>query len=82
LCPPPDTPGPANIVDPQHLNFEDAGRVFDLAFTIERPAPRFQRPADRIGEIAAGKAERTSPQPLDAASPHGDGTRPNFRDRT
>ncbi|WP_458760704.1 FUSC family protein [Afipia sp. TerB] len=41
------------------LEFEEAGRIFGLAFALERLHRDFNDLTDRIGEIAAGKAERT-----------------------
>jgi hypothetical protein len=41
------------------LDFEDAGRIFGLAFALERLHRDFNDLTDRIGEITAGKAERT-----------------------
>lgn len=41
------------------LDFEDAGRVFGLAFALERLHRDFNDLTDRIGEIAAGRAGRT-----------------------
>ncbi|WP_157220590.1 FUSC family protein [Flavisphingomonas formosensis] len=46
------------------LDFEDAGRVFGLAFTLERLHRDFADLAERIGEIATGKR----PGPASAAS--------------
>jgi uncharacterized membrane protein YccC len=40
------------------LEFEEAGRIFGLAFALERLHRDFNDLTDRIGEIAAGKAER------------------------
>jgi uncharacterized membrane protein YccC len=41
------------------LDFEEAGRIFGLAYALERLHRDFNDLADRIDEISAGKPERT-----------------------